>query len=49
MLTKWYNHLVFIILYVQTLFCICMYIQIKISIFVFANRNSNVCIHLYEL
>ena len=49
MLTKRYNYLVFNILYVLTLFCIRMYIQIKISIFVFINRNSNVCIHLYEL
>ena len=49
MLAKQYNHLVFNILYVHTLFCICMYIQIKISIFVFTNRNSNVCIHLCEL
>ena len=49
MLTKRYNYLVFKILYVQTLFCICMYIQIKISIFVFINRNSNVYIHLCEL
>ena len=44
MLIKRYNYLVFNILYVHTLFCICMYIQIKISIFVFINRNSNVCI-----
>ena len=49
MLTKRCNYLVFIVLYVQTLFCICMYIQIKISIFVFINQNSNVCIHFYEL
>lgn len=49
MLTKRYNYLVFDILYVHTLFCICMYIQIKISIFVFANWNLNVCIHLCEL
>ena len=49
MLTKRYNYLVFNILYVQTLFCICMYIQIKISVFVFINRNLNICIHLYEL
>ena len=49
MLTKRYNYLVFDILYVHTLFCICMYIQIKISIFVFVNRNLNACIHLCEL